>query len=289
MPVVPAKIAVGFKQSPKVVETFARKRIVPVALSSAQWDAVDTDIKRNAFFSAQVSNEKLLTDMREFISRAEAGTPGFSRGSFISEFRQKLGATPAGKEKLTNLSSYRRLGLIYDFHRRRNNAHAQYEATSGKDFRADYPARELYRAAAANEPRDWTAIWQAAGGRLYSGRMIARWDDPIWTTISRFGEPFPPFDYGSHMDVRDVSVEDAEALGVELKTPGAATPSTPEPAPEAAREPLPEEFSPTKTTAEPAPVRDAPRAEFSAEDTAGALAALKKLMDWIRKGKGGVR
>lgn len=289
MPTVPAQIAVGFKQAPEVVETFARKRALPVALSSAQWDAVDTDIKRNAFFSAQVSNEKLLTDMRDFISRAEAGSPGFSRGSFISEFRRKLGATPAGKEKLTNLSSYRRLGLIYDFHRRRNNAHAQYEATIGKGFRADFPARELYRAASANEPRDWTAIWQAAGGRLYSGRMIARWDDPIWTTISRFGEPFPPFDYGSHMDVRDISIDEAESLGVALKTPGEATPRAPEAAHEAAPAPTAEEFSPQKTTPEPAPAPEAPHAEFSAEDTAGALAALKKLMDWLRKGKGAAR
>lgn len=38
--------------------------------------------------------------------------------------------------------------------------------------------------------------------------------DPIDAKISRFGVPYPPFDFGSGMGVEDVSREDAIALGV---------------------------------------------------------------------------
>ena len=44
--------------------------------------------------------------------------------------------------------------------------------------------------------------------------MIALKTDPIWTKISRFGHPWPPFDFNSGMGVRDVSRADAIRLGV---------------------------------------------------------------------------
>jgi hypothetical protein len=44
--------------------------------------------------------------------------------------------------------------------------------------------------------------------------MIARKDDPIWTKISAFGTPYPPFDYNSGMWVEEIDREEAEALGV---------------------------------------------------------------------------
>ena len=37
---------------------------------------------------------------------------------------------------------------------------------------------------------------------------------PIWSAISRFGNPYPPFDYNSGMGVDDVSYDEALKLGV---------------------------------------------------------------------------
>ena len=45
-------------------------------------------------------------------------------------------------------------------------------------------------------------------------RLIARKDDEIWTRISRFGTPWPPFDFRSGMGVRDIRRDEAERLGV---------------------------------------------------------------------------
>ena len=87
---------------------------------------------------------------------------------------------------------------------------------------AAFPAYELLRAEPRKMPRNWPAIWQQKGGTLYQGRMIAPKTDPIWTRISRFGLPYPPFDYNSGMDIFSVSRSECLALGVPLPEPGSA-------------------------------------------------------------------
>ena len=60
-----------------------------------------------------------------------------------------------------------------------------------------------------------TPRWADAGGSFYGGtRMIALKDDPVWSAISRFGRPWPPYDYNSGMGIEDISREEAEQLGV---------------------------------------------------------------------------
>ena len=44
--------------------------------------------------------------------------------------------------------------------------------------------------------------------------MVALLGDPVWTRISRFGLPYPPFDYGSGMAVRPVSRRECVRLGL---------------------------------------------------------------------------
>lgn len=82
------------------------------------------------------------------------------------------------------------------------------------------PAQELYRAWPAKQERDWPTRWKDAAdavgweGVATNGQMIALKTSPIWVAISRFGQPYPPFDYGSHMRVRSVPLEVAQAAGL---------------------------------------------------------------------------
>ncbi len=77
----------------------------------------------------------------------------------------------------------------------------------------EFPAQELFRC--ADEPtKDWIKIWEWAGGRFFEGRMIALKNDPIWSRISKFGLPYPPFADDQAMWVRDVDRSDAERIGV---------------------------------------------------------------------------
>lgn len=78
-----------------------------------------------------------------------------------------------------------------------------------------FPAQELFRAEDREEPRDWPTRWMQAGGEIFTGgRMIALKTDPIWTAISTFGVPYPPFDYNSGMWVRDIDRAEAMELGL---------------------------------------------------------------------------
>lgn len=77
-----------------------------------------------------------------------------------------------------------------------------------------FPTLELLSFGKQKFARDWSSVWQQAGGKIYNGRMIARKDDPVWFSISDFGYPVPPFSFDETMWIQTVSVNEAEKLGV---------------------------------------------------------------------------
>ena len=102
-----------------------------------------------------------------------------------------------------------------------------------------WPAQELVRVFARRVPRGtWKQRWAEAGGQLYGGRMIALKTSPVWVNISRFQQPYPPYDFGSGMGVVDIDREEAVRLGL-LKETEALTPETP-PFPDMAEARLPD-------------------------------------------------
>ncbi len=80
--------------------------------------------------------------------------------------------------------------------------------------RLGFPALELLPFGKQKFVRDWPAVWQAAGGNIYNGKMIARHDDPVWLAISDFGFPFPPFSFDTMMWVQSVNYEECKKLEV---------------------------------------------------------------------------
>ena len=78
-----------------------------------------------------------------------------------------------------------------------------------------YPALEFHQAYQRDEPVDWIQKWRQGGGLVFAGdRMVALKNDPVWSQISAFRLPFPPFDLDSGMDVDEVFRTDAEELGL---------------------------------------------------------------------------
>ncbi len=96
----------------------------------------------------------------------------------------------------------------------------QYLQSNDPEVLSAFPAQELVRiknfsAVARGTARNWVSRWIEAGGSLYgAGRMVALKGDPVWSGISRFGNPYPPFDYNSGMGLRDTSRKEAIAMGV---------------------------------------------------------------------------
>ena len=195
-----------------------RKALVGSGLDSRQWNLVQAGFRNRAFFSSRVASVRVLAALRE-------GTEEYARGStdlskIRIQMREKLhalGYSPEpGKEgTIHDLFSQARLDVIIKTNVAQARGYMQYlEGTSPGAFAA-FPAQEFRRIEHRRHPReDWPQRWAKAGGRLYGGKMIALKDDPVWERLSVFGNPFPPFDWGSGMGVLDVDRKTAIALGL---------------------------------------------------------------------------
>ena len=95
----------------------------------------------------------------------------------------------------------------------------QFKSGMSKGALIAFPAQEMIRArhgeqCDSNEEVLWRKRWTSAGGALFNDRIIALKTDPIWCKISRFGKPYPPFDFRSCMDVFDVGRGECMKLGL---------------------------------------------------------------------------
>lgn len=200
------------------IDKHRARRAVAGALRTADWAKVPAAIRDRAFFSAGVENTRLLDLLRRRIDEALAGAapgePGMSRERFIHLMRTDLGVVGEGDTNdLTDIASARRLGLIYDMAVEEAVAYVKWRAGMDPDILDEYPCQELIRVRDAMVPRDWEERWAAEGGEFPDRRMIARKTDPIWTHISRFGRPWPPFDFNSGMALKNISRDEAESIG----------------------------------------------------------------------------
>lgn len=200
------------------VEKFRKKRNLASALRTADWAKIPAAIRDRAFFSAGVDHARTLDVLRRRIDEAlagsEPGKPGMSRERFIHLMRTDLGVVGTGDTNdLADLASARRLGLIYDMAVQEAAAYVRWKAGMDPDILDEYPCQELIRVRDAVVPRDWEERWASEGGEFPDRRMIARKTDPIWIHISRFGRPWPPFDFNSGMALRNIDREEAERIG----------------------------------------------------------------------------
>lgn len=141
-----------------------------------------------------------------------------------------------------------RLSLIVETQEQLAHGYGTYMATQDEDLLDLWPCWELVRVnpsriqrgfregpqgAIQKVPGDsWPERWKKAGGEMFDGRMIALKNSVIWERLGdptmfddALGNPYPPFAFNSGMDVRDVSREDAERLGVIKKNAPAPKPN----------------------------------------------------------------
>lgn len=219
-------------QIPPFAAAVARlERKTPVAsrLKTAEWDEVALGLRDRAFFMARVNEARTVATAQDAIRQALAleGETFMDRSKFIATMRKALGAAPGDSGELTDITSARRLAMVYDMNVQEAREHGRWQAEQSPEILDAYPATELLRVESREEEREWGMRWADAGGLVYgpTDRMIALKGDPIWRAISRFGRPYPPFDFGSGMGTEDVSRTDAETLGVLPKDAPAPAPS----------------------------------------------------------------
>ena len=197
-------------------EKILQKALVGSNLDSRQWNSIQAGLRDRAFFSSQVASARILHAAREMVAERVGGN--ISASEFRREMRKILATDgyDAGENRGTikDLMTKARLDVIQRTNVEQARGYIHHLEATAPGAIAAFPAQELVRVRQRKKPRDWFARWKDAGGRLYEGRMVALVDDSIWTRISDFGNPFPPYAWGSGMGVRAVKKSEAIRLGV---------------------------------------------------------------------------
>ena len=214
---------ISLQSDRKSVSRFDSRKTSPSTMSSADWAKIEPAIREKCFFSARVNNAEVLGKMREFIGKALDDTKRnpneahISKDKFISEMKSYLKSKgySMGGSSLTDITSRKRLGLIYQMNVDEAREYGRYVRGQDPELLNAFPAWEFTRIEHRRVPRtDWETRFKSAGGKIINGRMVALKSSEVWTNLSRFGRPYPPFDFGSGMGVVDVERSDAIKLGL---------------------------------------------------------------------------
>lgn len=205
----------------EALESQEARRWLPTTLSSGELAQLKPALLRRSMFSAKVSDFAHLDEIGSGISDVLSGQLDVATARL--RIRQHLWRTgyqaPPGKEGgLQDLASERRVNLQIDTNVAMMRGLGNHIQGQQEDVLDMYPAQRLVRVIDSKEKRNWEQRWKDAGGPEGTG-LVALKTDPVWVKLSRFGNPYPPFDYNSGMDVEDVSRREAMALGlIDLNT-----------------------------------------------------------------------
>jgi len=202
-------------------------------LRSEEWLRLPLAFRERGQFSSGVESIRVMANIQ---SKLEARVGHYrellannkeafvSRDSFIRDIQQIArdeGLDTGKGNVLTNIAAPRRIGLIYDMQTAQAAGYARWKLDNDRDALAILPAWRLGSSSAKN-PRaesEWLARWREAGAAVnWEGAsqtsMVALKTSPIWRRLSRFGTPWPPFDFGSTRELEDVWRDEAEQLGL---------------------------------------------------------------------------
>lgn len=221
-------------------EAFNRRRgVLPTSLTSYELEQLDAGIRRQAFFLSRVTEAGMLQDFQDIVGDLIGGDfagPGqyLDQPTVRLRLKQLIARSayqpePGREGTISDLRTDQRLNLIIETQVKMAQGAGQWQKANSEGARLAFPAQELVRLYQRRVPRGyeevkgrvvernpnyWRDRWTAAGGQLYDGRMIALKGDAVWEKISRFGTPWPPFDFNSGMDVKNVGRREAVALGL---------------------------------------------------------------------------
>ena len=199
----------------EAIKANAVRTLLPTELRTKDLAQIEPELLARARFSAGVANADFLQQIDDKIGQLTRGEIDRATARRdLKAFLGSLGDDSVDDTDLTDIRSDARLNLILDTNLQQAQGYGQALQGAQVDVLDQWPAQELIRVRDSVKERDWPARWLAAGGQFYGTRMIALKSDPIWRAISRFGQPYPPFDFNSGMDVQDIDREEAEEIGL---------------------------------------------------------------------------
>ncbi len=194
------------------------------AMISAEWQDVPVALRLRAFFSSEVENVRFLQRGRDTISdfltaaieEIEPGVTALKTGSraefvdMMREFALAEGMGPfdeATKGGLKDITSERRLGLIFDTQTRQANDYGYWRQGMDADVLDAFPAQRFIRVREVKQERE--------SHQKYENQVYLK-TDPIWAKVINedFGVPWGPWAWGCGHDVEDVGRPEAEQMGL---------------------------------------------------------------------------
>ncbi len=202
-------------------EYIRRKRIYPVALTTEQVDALSREFREaSAWIVGQ--NEAYIIEAyyRAAAKLAEGKLSATEARRLVRETLRAAGYQPEQPGSWTDMAGgTARQRLILETNVNKAAGYAWHESVKDSTV---LPAQRLVRKGHRRQPRDWQARWRDAWASLppeerrkaHATEMVALVNCEIWRRLSRWGDPYPPFDYNSGMDVLPVDRESARKLGL---------------------------------------------------------------------------
>lgn len=231
----------------QAVRLAQERGLLPTTLSTAELQEFTERLKERIFFSARFSNLSVLEQVKEMVERYVKGeglnsdlaqlrlearkiivNAGYTpEGGFPGD--AELGIPPATAGSLRDLTSERRLNLIFDTQASMMRGLGQQLRGLDPTALRIYPAYELVRIKQAQAPRDWEQRWKTASDNVDhvgvaaadTGRLVALKTSPIWQALGSsalfkdaLNVEHPPFAFSSGMAWSVVSREEAGKLGL---------------------------------------------------------------------------
>ena len=229
-----AKDNPGFKPLADSIARIKGKTPITSKLKSKDWERAPLAFRERGQFSSGVESIKVMgtiqakllksaSHQREIIQvKGREYERYVSRDSFIRDVRQAAldeGLDTGGGNVLTNIAAPRRAALIKDFNDAQAAGYARWKLDNNSDALSILPAWRLTESTAKNPRQDWAARWAKAGSEVgWEGAsqsdFVALKTSRIWMKLSRFGTPWPPFDWGSTRELEDVWRDEAESIGL---------------------------------------------------------------------------
>lgn len=204
------------------IRKFGSRTPIGLILDTKAWKMMPRAIRERAFFSAKVTNLKFLNEAKSIIDDwlqqntemigGEVTLKEAGRADFIKRMREfaiKEGMLPLpGKEgSIEDLTSERRLKLIWDVNTRMAQDYAYWLQGMDPDVLADFPAYRFLREATVKEPRPYH--------EANLGQIRRKDDMAFWLDMNRdFRVPWGPWGFNSQCGVEDVPRSVAEKLGL---------------------------------------------------------------------------
>jgi hypothetical protein len=211
----------------EAIDKIGSKTIVGSQLNSAEWSEVPLALRERAFFSSRVESARFLQRAqdaigdflavnREDVLGPEDGSTMLKMGSrqqFVRDMQALAIAEGLGplepdlKGGLQDITSEKRLSLIFDVQTRQGQDFGYWKQGMDADVLNEFPAQRFIRTEEVHEPRDWH--------KLFEDGVWLKTDLDAWIRINvDFGVPWGPWGWGCGHDVEDVDRDEAEELGL---------------------------------------------------------------------------